>query len=247
MTNEGIAILGKAMKPTDRTDSFEVLRQIPSGSVGSPRGNCEGCGMFIWSEGGYRVPGLSGIHCSIKCIETVLFGHECCRWCGREMDKPHSSIDSRLCSRGCSEKYYAQVIGDKTARLGSGKRFLLWLEENRPAVYRQLLGKGTPESGYCQNPECPNGKGGQPGSLALMRAGARYCNGVCRRAAQRVLNPQNRPSNRHYLCRNKRGSFAQKAFTVNSPQQALIRGISAESERDPRMEKIVCIQSETRD
>jgi len=144
--------------------------------------------MFIWSEGGYRVPGLSGIHCSIKCIETVLFGHECCRWCGRKMDRPHSSIDSRLCSRDCSEKYYAQVIEDKTARLGSGKRFLLWLQENRAAVYRQLLGKGTPESGYCQNPECPNGKGGQPGSLALMRAGARYCNAICRRAAQRVLN-----------------------------------------------------------
>jgi hypothetical protein len=235
------------MKLTTTTATFEMLRHIPAGSVGAPRGNCEGCGMSIWSEGGYRVPGLPGIHCSIKCIETVLFGHECCRWCGCKMDKPYSSIDSRLCSRDCSEKYYAQVMGDKTARLGSGKRFLLWLEENRPAVYRQLLGKGRPESGYCQNPECPNGEGGQPGSLALMRAGARYCNAVCRRAAQRVLNPQNRPSNRRYLCGNKRGSFAQKAFTVNSPQQALIRGISAESGRDPRMEKIVCIQSETRD
>ena len=235
------------MNLTATTNSFEMLRHIPAGSVGSPRGNCEGCGTSIWSEGGYRVSGLPGIHCSIKCIETVLFGQERCRWCGRKTYKPHSSIDSRLCSRDCSEKYYAQVMGDKTARLGSGKRFLLWLEENRPAVYRQLIGKGAPESGYCQNPECPNGKAGQPGSLALMRAGARYCNAVCRRAAQRVLNPQNRPSNRRYLCGNKRGSFAQKAFTVDSPQQALIRGISAESGRDPRMEKIVCIQSEARD
>ena len=235
------------MNLTATTNSFEMLRHIQAGSAGSPRGNCQGCGMFIWSQGGYRVPGLPGIHCSIKCIETVLFGQERCRWCGRKTYKPHSSIDSRLCSRDCSEKYYAQVMGDKTARLGSGKRFLLWLEENRPAVYRQLIGKGAPESGYCQNPECPNGKAGQPGSLALMRAGARYCNAVCRRAAQRVLNPQNRPSNRRYLCGNKRGSFAQKAFTVDSPQQALIRGISAESGRDPRMEKIVCIQSEARD
>src|SRR5215469_17506333 len=163
------------------------------------------------------------------------------------MDKPYSSTDSRLCSRDCSGKYYGQVLGDKTARLGSGKRLVLWLAKNRAAVYRRLLGQGTPESGYCQNPQCPNGEGGQPGSLALMRADARYCNAAWRRAAQRVLTAQNRPSNRRYLCRNKRGSFAQKAFTVNSTQQALIRGISAESERDPRMEKIVCIQSETRD
>ena len=227
MTNEGIAILGEAMKLITTTDPFEMLRHILGGSVGSPRGNCEGCGMSIWSEGGYRVPSLSGIHCSIQCIETVLFGREQCRWCGRKMDKPYSSIDSRLCSRDCSEKYYAQVLGDKTARLGSGERFLLWLEENRAAVYRQLLGQGVPEGGYCQNPQCPNGEGGQTGSLALMRAGARYCNAVCRRAAQRVLTSQNRPSNRRYLCGNKRGSLAGKAFTVNSPQKALIRGISA--------------------
>jgi hypothetical protein len=234
------------MKLTTATASFEMLRHIPVGSVGAPRGNCEGCGMSIWSEGGYRVPGLPGIHCSIKCVETVLFGHQCCRWCGCKMDKPYSSIDSRLCSRDCSEKYNAQVMGDKTASLGSGKRFLLWLEENRAAVYRQLLGQGTPESGYCQNPECPNGEGGLPGSLALLRADARYCNAVCRRAAQRVLTAQNRPSNRRYLCGNKRGTFTGKAFRVNSTQQSLIRGISA-SGRDPRVEKIACIQSGTRD
>ena len=214
------------MKLAATTDSFEMLRHIPGGSVGSPRGSCEGCGTFTWSDGGYRVPGLPGIHCSIKCVETVLFGHERCRWCGRKMDKPHSSIDSRLCSRDCSEKYYGQVLGNKTARLGSGKRLVLWLAKNRAAVYRQLLGQGTPESGYCQNPQCPNGEGGQTGSLALMRAGARYCNAVCRRAAQRVLTSQNRPSNRRSLCGNKRGTFTGKAFTVDSPQKALIRGIS---------------------
>jgi hypothetical protein len=214
------------MKLAATTDSFEMLRHIPGGSVGSPRGSCEGCGTFTWSDGGYRVPGLPGIHCSIKCVETVLFGHERCRWCGRKMDKPHSSIDSRLCSRDCSKYYYTQVLGDKTARLGSGKRLVLWLAKNRAAVYRQLLGQGKPERGFCQNPQCPNGEGGQPGSLALMRADARYCNAVCRRAAQRVLASQNRPSNRRSLCGNKRGTFTGKAFTVDSPQKALIRGIS---------------------
>lgn len=50
------------MKLTATRASFDMLRHIPAGSVGSPRGNCEGCGMSIWSEGGYRVPGLPGIH-----------------------------------------------------------------------------------------------------------------------------------------------------------------------------------------
>ena len=116
------------MKLAATTDSFEMLRHIPGGSVGSPRGNCEGCGMFIWSEGGYRVPGLPGIHCSIGCVETVLFGHERCRWCGREMDQPHSSINStqQALIRGISaesgrdprmEKNCLHSIGDK--RLGA--------------------------------------------------------------------------------------------------------------------------------
>src|SRR6516162_7462838 len=218
------AILGEAMKLTTTTASFEMLRRIPAGSVGSPRGNCDGCGMFIWSGGGYRVPGLPGIHCSVKCVETVLFGHERCRWCGRKMDKPHSSIDSRLCSPACSEKYYAQVLGDKTARLGSGKRLVVWLANNRAAVYRQLLGQGTPESGYCQNPQCPNGEGGQPGSLALMRADARYCNAVCRRAAQRVLTSQNRPSHKPFSTGNKSNASSGKAFRVNSRKKPLFDG-----------------------
>ena len=212
------------MNLTATTNSFEMLRHIQAGSAGSPRGNCEGCGMSIWSEGGYRVSGLPGIHCSIKCIETVLFGHERCRWCGRKMDKPYGSTDSRLCSRDCSEKYYPQVLGDKTAGLGSGKRFLLWLQDNRAGVYRQLLGQGTPESGYCQNPQCPNGKGGQPAILALMRADARYCSTACRMAAQRVLTPQNRPSRKPFSTGNKCNASAGKAFRVNSRKKTLFDG-----------------------
>ena len=222
------------MNLTATTNSFEMLRHIQAGSAGSPRGNCQGCGMFMWSQGGYRVPGLPGIHCSIKCIETVLFGQERCRWCGRKMDKPYSSIDSRLCSPDCSEKYYAHVLGDKTARLGSGKRFILWLQENRAAVYRQLLGLGTPESGYCQNPQCPNGEGGQPGSLALMRADAQYCNTACRMAAQRVLTPQNRPSHKPSSTGNKCNVSRGKAFRVNSRKRAPFDGLNRLPRRFPQ-------------
>ena len=225
------------MKLTTTTAPFEMLKHIPAGSVGSPRGNCEGCGMFIWSQGGYRVSGLPGIHCSIKCIETVLFGHERCRWCGRKMDKPYGSTDSRLCSRDCSEKYYAQVLGDKTARLGSGKRFLLWLQDNRAGVYRQVLGQGTPESGYCQNPQCPNGEGGQPGNLALMRADARYCSTACRMAAQRVLTLQNRPSHKRYSTGNKCNASGGEAFRVNPRKKTLFDGSNRLPGRFPQPAK----------
>jgi hypothetical protein len=37
----------------------------------------------------------------------------------------------------------------------------------------------------------------------------------------------------------RRIQMIDNTFTVNSPQQALMCGISAESGRDPRMEKIV--------
>jgi hypothetical protein len=225
------------MKLTTTTAPFEMLKHIPAGSVGSPRGNCEGCGMSIWSEGGYRVSGLPGIHCSIKCMETVLFGHECCRWCGRKMDKPYGSTDSRLCSRDCSGKYYAQVLGDKTARLGSGKRFLLWLQEGRAAVYRQLLGQGTADSGYCQNPQCPNGEGGQPGNLALMRADARYCSTACRMAAQRVLTLQNRPSHKRYSTGNKCNASGGEAFRVNPRKKTLFDGTNRLPGRFPQPAK----------
>ena len=89
----------------------------------------------------YKVPKLSGVFCSLVCIETALFGRERCRWCGARMEKIYASLASRLCSPKCGEKYAAFVIGDATARLGTGKRFLEWLETNEPGAFRQLNGE----------------------------------------------------------------------------------------------------------
>ncbi len=54
------------------------------------------------------------------------------------MDKVYTSVESRLCSEGCSDSYWKHVMGDKTAALGTGKRFMLWLQSNQREVYASL-------------------------------------------------------------------------------------------------------------
>src|SRR5579862_6965032 len=103
-------------------------------------GSCDGCGVPMAARGrGIRIPGLRGVYCSMECIETGLFGHQACRWCGEMMEKTYSSLDSRLCSGDCSLNYRAHILGDHTAALGTGQRFIKWLQRNRPAIYRELV------------------------------------------------------------------------------------------------------------
>ncbi len=59
----------------------------------------------------------------------------------------------------------------------------------------------------CRNPRCTRGDDGGPGSLAHLRADARYCNASCKKAVQRSPNRQNRPSNRQCLCGSKGGQI----------------------------------------
>jgi hypothetical protein len=123
---------------------METLKQflvVPKGAEGSPRGSCEGCGKQIWSDGGYSIPKLAGLHCSVACIEAHLFGTERCRWCGTKMEKQYTTVDSRLCNETCSENYYKQVMGDRTAALGTGVRFIGWLQRTSPDTYRRLTGE----------------------------------------------------------------------------------------------------------
>lgn len=92
---------------------------------------CDGCGLRMYAMA-YRIPGLSGLYCSIGCVETALFGNGNCRWCGARMEKPYTSVDSRLCSQDCAANYYAHVApfkSDRTAALGTGKRLSLWLTD----------------------------------------------------------------------------------------------------------------------
>ncbi len=143
---------------------------------------CYTCGYVLVS---LRVPGVPGSYCDAACIETHLFGEERCRWCGSKMEKPYTSIDSRLCSEDCSANYYAHVRGDGIAALGTGKRLLHWLQVHQPMTYRKLIGIETGE-GYCGNPGCRRGEGGKPASLFHLRTGTLYCSDACKMQMRRA-------------------------------------------------------------
>jgi hypothetical protein len=149
-----------------------------------------------WMPAQFRIPGIPGAFCSIGCLETELFGVGHCRWCGDAMDKPYTSIDSRLCGDDCSSSYYSHLEGDRTARLGSGKRLQLWIQKKRPALYRQIIGSAESVGRRCQNPSCPNGTDGFAAILDHLRAGTRFCSATCKKHAKRGPNPDFSPSKR---------------------------------------------------
>jgi hypothetical protein len=151
------------------------------------KGHCEACGLPLGGKA-YRLPSRAAWFCGVACIETDLFGGPHCRWCGTPMTKPYTSIDSRLCSEGCAGNYHAHVLGDGTARLGSGERLLLWLRYAEPALYRQITGTASEAGTYCRNPRCPRGEDGQPAKLDHLRAGTLYCSESCKKQVQRSPN-----------------------------------------------------------
>jgi hypothetical protein len=157
-------------------------------------GVCDACGLHIRSKPAVRIPGVKGVFCSGHCVESQLFGTERCRWCGTKMEKAYTSIDSRLCSDTCSQNYYAHVLGDRSAAVGTGKRFAQWLQANRPAVYRQMADTKVTAEAYCQNPACSNGEGGMPASIAHLRAGTLFCGNACKMQARRSPNHAFEPS-----------------------------------------------------
>lgn len=146
----------------------------------------DGCALCkSWSCGTIEVPG-GKLYCSMGCIETDLFGKEHCRWCGKEVEKAYMSVESRLCSGDCSAKYRAHVAGDRTAALGTGKRYMLWLQRNHPKEYREAAGIKTTSEGFCSNPYCTRGESGQPASLSHLRAGTRFCSDACKKQLRRA-------------------------------------------------------------
>jgi hypothetical protein len=66
------------MKPADTpatTTNQAVLAPlpvVPPGNEGENRGSCASCGLYLWSEGGYRVPGLQGLFCSLLCMGCAV-------------------------------------------------------------------------------------------------------------------------------------------------------------------------------
>jgi hypothetical protein len=92
--------------------NLEMLRHVPAGTAGYSRGSCEGCGLHLWSDGGYRGPGLKGLFCSLLRIE-----------CG-------------VADKTGQKKRIADVP------VGSGSRLLLYLKSAAPEIYAHLVQDG---------------------------------------------------------------------------------------------------------
>jgi hypothetical protein len=94
--------------------NLEIFEVVPAGSEGHPRGTCESCGLHLWSEGGYHVPGLKGLFCSLLCIEC-----------------------------GVAEKtgQRKQIPG---APIGSGARLLVYLKTVAPQLYAKFAEQIAP-------------------------------------------------------------------------------------------------------
>jgi len=89
-------------------DALDALRVIPPNKQGQPRGSCTSCGLFLWSEGGYRVSRLPGLFCSLLCVECVIAERT-----------------------GQTKKIHG-------APIGNGSRLLANLKTEAPQVYAKL-------------------------------------------------------------------------------------------------------------
>ena len=93
--------------------------------------HCAACGLV---GANFEAPKVSGTFCNMACVETILFGIDKCRWCGSNMSKKtYTSIESRLCTTECKENYWAHVKGDRSAALGTGTRYRLWVQRLIPS------------------------------------------------------------------------------------------------------------------
>ena len=132
--------------------NLEALKVVPPGEHGLPRGKCESCSLYIWSEGTYQIPKHGGYFCTILCIECELFGNGKCRWCGYGVGS-----SKKFCNETCR-------IQSNQTKFGDGTRLLNYLARYHPATYRELTAKG------CEN--C-----GDP--LTDKRQGASFCSNRC--------------------------------------------------------------------
>ena len=147
-----------------RVVEWEPIRVIPPGEPGVPRGFCQSCALYIWAEGGYKIPGVRGIFCSIACVESQLFGFGHCRWCGDPLQR---STGQRFCSDVCRKKPLPKTFG-------GGSQLLTYLSNRHPSVYgRVMSGRGV---GSCVN--C-NGR------IQGKRNGSKYCSNACKAAYSR--------------------------------------------------------------
>ena len=100
--------LTREQSQKSHANPLECLRVIPLGKKGEHRGSCASCGLHLWSEGGYRVPGLTGLFCSLLCMECAIAEKT-----GQTKKIPGSPI-------------------------GNGARLLAYLKTEAPALYAKL-------------------------------------------------------------------------------------------------------------
>ena len=145
-----------------RTVEWAVLREIPPGSHGTPRGYCESCGLYIWSDGALKIPGVRGLFCSVPCFECSLFGPGKCRWCSASL----GSTAKKFCDAHCHRQ-------SQGVRFGDGTRLLKFLSHQHPRLYGELVGK---RGHACLN--CDHSLEGKPSDT-------KFCSDACRKKFHR--------------------------------------------------------------
>ena len=113
-----------------RLVDWSALRQDLPGQYGVPRGSCESCRIFLWSDGALKIPSLKGVYCSILCAECELFRSGRCRWCAA----PLESTAKKWCDDHCRRQ-------SDRVRFGDGARLLKFLSNRHPRLYEELVGK----------------------------------------------------------------------------------------------------------
>jgi len=138
--------------------NWTALGDIPPGESGFPRGNCESCSLYIWSDGSYKIPDRKGLYCTILCIECGLFGNGNCRWCGFVVGSA-----KKFCNEMCRTQ-------SNSTKFGNGTRLLNYLARYHPALYQTLTAKGCKS---CGDP------------MTDKREGASFCTNRCKVAFHR--------------------------------------------------------------
>lgn len=147
-----------------RVVDWEPIRVIPPGEPGMPRGFCQSCALYIWAEGGYKIPGVRGIFCSIACVECELFGTRRCRQCGDPLPR---STGQRFCGDVCRKKPLPK-------HFSGGSQLLAYLSHRHPGVYGRVMSGRSVVS--CLN--CNGRTGGK-------RSDSKYCSDACKVAYSR--------------------------------------------------------------
>ncbi len=174
-----------------RVVDWSALRQELPGQYGVPRGCCESCRLFLWSDGGLKVPGLRGVYCCVLCLECELFGPGRCRWCSA----PLESTAKKHCDAHCRKQ------SDRT-RFGGGDRLLNLLSHQYPALYEQLIGRRGHACVNCNGP------------LDGKNAKARFCSTACKMRFRRKIEQ----SRNYQKSGKKRNTDSIKSSTYEGPK-----------------------------